>query len=55
MRLDNDYRNKKKKTNLKSKHTWSLNQTFLNNEHVTEEVKEIETALERKNNENMMI
>ena len=39
MRLDKDYRGKKKKnTNLKTENTWSLNQTFLNNEHITEEI-----------------
>ena len=53
MRLDIDYR-KKKKT-LKTINTWRFNHTFINNKQVTEEIREIKTFLETKNNENMMI
>ena len=53
MRLDIDYR-KKKKT-LKNTNTWRFNHTFINNKQVTEEIREIKTFLETKNNENMMI
>ena len=53
MRLDIDHR--KKTTTVKNTNTWRLSNTFLNNEQVTEEVREIKTYLETKNNENMMI
>ena len=44
-----------KKKTLKNTNTWWLNTTFLNNEQFTEEIREITTFLETKNNENMMI
>ena len=49
MRLDTNYRKKTvRKTN-----TWRLNNTFLNNQHVTEEIKrEITKILEANDNEN---
>ena len=53
MRLDIDHR--KKTTTVKNTNTWRLNKKFLNNEKVTEEIREIRTFLETKNNENMMI
>ena len=53
MRLDIDYR-KKKKT-LKTINTWRFNHKFLNNKQVTEEIREIKTFLETKENEIMMI
>ena len=48
--------NYRKKT-LKNTNTWWLNNTFLNNEFLqfTEDIREIKTFLETKNNENMMI
>ena len=50
MRLDINY---KKKTVRKTK-TWRLNNTFLNNQQVTEEIKrEIKKFLETNDNENM--
>ena len=52
MRLDIDYMGKK---TVKNTNTWRLNKKFLNNEKVTEEIREIRTFLETKNNENMMI
>ena len=55
MRLDIDYRGKKTTTTLKNTNTWRLNNTFLNNEQITEKIREIKTFLETKNNENMMI
>ena len=55
MRLDIDYRGKKTTTTLKNANTWRLNNTFLNNKQITEEIREIKTYLETKNNENMMI
>ena len=50
MRLDIIY---KKKT-LRNTNTWRLNNTFLNNQQVTEEIKrEIKKILETNDNENM--
>ena len=49
MRLDIDY---KKKT-VRNTNTWTLNNTFLNNQQVTEEIKrEIKKFLETNDNEN---
>ena len=49
MRLDINY---KKKT-VRNTNTWRLNNTFLNNQQVTEEIKrEIKKFLETKDNEN---
>ena len=45
--------NYKKKT-VRNKNTWRLNNTFLNNQKVTEEIKtEIKVFLETKDNENI--
>ena len=52
MRLDIDYMGKK---TVKNTNTWRLSNTFPNNEQVTEEIREIKTYLETRNNENMMI
>ena len=50
MRLDINY---KKKT-VRNTNKWRLNNTFLNNEQVTEEIKkEIKISLETNDNENM--
>ena len=50
MRLDINY----KKRTVKHTNTWRLNNTFLNNQHVTEEIKrEIKKFLETNDNENM--
>ena len=50
MRLDINY---KKKT-LRNTNTWRLNNTFLNNQQVTEKIKrEIKKFLETNDNENM--
>ena len=50
MRLDINY---KKKT-VRNTNTWRLNSMFLNNQHVTEEIKrEIKKLLETNDNENM--
>ena len=50
MRLDINY---KKKT-VKNTNTWRLNNTFINNQQVTEEIKkEIKKFLETNDNENM--
>ena len=49
MRLDINY---KKKT-VRNTNAWRLNNTFLNNQQVTEEIKrEIENFLETNDNEN---
>ena len=49
MRLDINY---KKKT-IRNTNTWKLNNTFLNNQQVTEEIKrEIKKFLETDDNEN---
>ena len=49
MRLDNNY---KKKT-VRNTNTWRLNNTFLNNQQTTEEIKrEIKKFLETNDNEN---
>ena len=49
MRLDINY----KKKPIKNTNTWRLNNTFLNNQQVTEEIKmEIKKFLETKNSEN---
>ena len=51
MRLDINYREK----NVKNTNTWRLNNTLINNEEITEEVKEeIKKYLETNDNENMM-
>ena len=52
MRLDIDYMGEK---TVKNTNTWTLSKTFPNNEQVTEEIREIKTYLETRNNENMMI
>ena len=50
MRLDINH---KKKT-VRNTNTWSLNNTFLNNQQVTEKIKrEIKKFLETNDNENM--
>ena len=52
MRLDINY--EKKKT-VRNTNTWRLNNTFLNNQQVTEEIKrEIKKFLETDDNENTM-
>ena len=49
MRLDINY----KKKPIKNTNTWRLNNTFLNNQQVTEEIKrEINIFLETNDNEN---
>ena len=53
MRLDINYKVKKK--NVRNRNTWRLNNMFLNNQQVTEEIKrEIKICLETSNIENMM-
>ena len=50
MRLDNNY---KKKQTIRNANTWRLNNTFLNNQQVTEAIKrEIKKFLETNNDEN---
>ena len=50
MRLDINY----KKKPVRNTSTWRLNNTFLNNQQVTEEIqREIKKFLETKDNENM--
>ena len=52
MRLDINYR----KQTVKTANTWRLNNTLLNNQEITEEIKEeIKKYLETNDNENMMI
>ena len=52
MRLDINYRKK----SVKNTNTWRLNNTLLNNQEITEEIKEeIEKYLETNENENTMI
>ena len=52
MRRDINY---KKKT-VRNRNTWKLNNTFLNNQWVTEEIKrQSKKFLETNNNENMTI
>ena len=51
MRLDINYR----KESVKNTNTWRLNNTLLNNQGITEEIKEeIKKYLEINDNENMM-
>ena len=51
MRLDNNYRKK----SVKNTNTWRLNNTLLNNQKITEEIKEeIRKYLETNDNENTM-
>ena len=55
MRLDINYRKKKKKQQ-KYTNSWRLNNTLLNNKKVTEEIrKEIKRFLETNDNENTNI
>ena len=52
MRLEINYREK----NGKNRNTWRLNNTSLNNQEITEEIKEeIKKYLETNDNENTMI
>ena len=52
MRLEINYREK----NVKNTNTWKLNNTLLNNQKITEEIKEeIKKYLETNDNENTMI
>ena len=49
MRLDINY----KKKNVRKRNTWRLNNRFLNNQQVTEEIKrEIKKFIETNDNEN---
>ena len=49
MRLDTNY----KKKDVRNTNTWRLNNTLLNNQQATEEIKrEIKTFLDTKDNEN---
>ena len=51
MRLEINYRKK----NVKITNTWRLNNTSVNNQEITEEIKEvIKKFLETNDNENMM-
>ena len=51
MRLDISYRKK----SVKNTNTWRLNNTLLNNQEITEEIKrEIKKYLETNDNENTM-
>ena len=43
------------KKSVMNTNTWRLSNTFLNHEQVTEEIREIKTFLEMRNNENVMI
>ena len=52
MRLEINYRAK----NVKNTNTWRLNNTLLNNQEITEEIKEeISKYLETNDNENTII
>ena len=52
MRLEINYRER----NVKNTNTWRLNNTLLNNQEITEEIKEeIEKYLEINDNENTTI
>ena len=52
MRLQTNYREK----NVKNTNTWRLNNTLLNNQEITEEIKaEIKKYLETNDNENSTI
>ena len=52
MRLDINYKEK----TVRNTNTWRLNNTFLNNQHVTEDIKrEIKKFLETNDNENTTI
>ena len=52
MRVDINYRKK----SLRNTHTWRLNNTLLNNQEITEEIKEeIKKYLETNDNENTTI
>ena len=52
MRLEINYREK----NVKNTNTWRLNNTLLNNQEITEEIKEeIKKYLETNDNENTTI
>ena len=56
MRLDINYKKKKKqkKKTVSNSDTWRLNNTFVNNQQVSEEIKrEIKTFLGTNDNENM--
>ena len=52
MRLEINYREK----NVENTNTWSLNETLLNNQEITEKIKEdIKKYLDTNDNENTMI
>ena len=53
MRLDINYKKKKKTKPVRNTNTWRLNNTFLYNQQVTEEIKrEIKKFLETNDSEN---
>ena len=53
MRLDNNYKEKPAKKKKRHTNTWRLNNTFVNNQRVTEEIKGvIKKFLETNDNEN---
>ena len=52
VRLDVNYRGKKKKA-IKNKNIWKLNNTLVSNQQITEEIKkEIKICIEMNENEN---
>ena len=54
MRLNINYKEKKKTKTVRNTNTWRLNNTFLNNQQVTEEIKrKIKKFLETNDNENL--
>ena len=55
MRLDINFKENKQKKTVRNTDTWRLNNMFLNNQQVTEEIKrEIKKILETNDNENMI-
>ena len=50
MKLDINYKEKKK--TVRNTNTWRLNNTFLNNQQVTGEIKKGNQKISRNNNEN---
>ena len=56
VRLDVNYRGKKKKKTIKNTNIWRLNNMLLNNQQITEEIKkEIKICIEMNENENRTI
>ena len=47
MRLDINYKKERKKKTVRNTNTWGVNNTFLNNQQVTEKIKQANEKISR--------